>query len=458
MNRTIRIQRQGTLLLRLNDPTGSPVTFCWCDLQRKERGGWIDQPHTSDVEEGELVIPNLPVGQYTLLLRPDHFRPEKRNAAVRAGGETRLEVTFRAGLRLGGMVRDAADRAVAGAEIRATPVQQLLPGHDFLFSGKAGKDGRFLLDGLPEGKMNLRVASNRHVPVHVAVAAGTEGLLVNLSGKPVLRGRVRVESGDPVPEQVTVWSLRDKSTGCETCELESDGTFLVMVKYRPREINEGLHGSTPFMDESIGVVVHVKGWPPFPQQTVTIRPGLGVDLGEFSRPPGRTVCGRVNGPSGQPVASASIRLDFEDGRISLAGETKADGRFAVPNVPPRNGMIWVDGGQNLPFLCRPLPPSNEGLLSIRLPRGGRIQGLVEDQAGRPVYNATVHLLHARSGGKPGHHVGFMTTVCTDPEGRFRTRLLPPAVFRLCVCNDNEIPGPEIVVRDGKVSNTRIRIK
>ncbi|MBN2489459.1 MAG: carboxypeptidase regulatory-like domain-containing protein, partial [Planctomycetes bacterium] len=408
-------------------------------------------------EVGTLRFANLPTGRWTVLLWPEGWQPEHREVEVRAGVETKLEVICRPGHRLSGTVQDQAGRPVKEAWISVQPAELLLAGHGIGLHGVSDAKGRFSFAGLPEGEVRLEVKLHLHVFLRLTVPAGTEGLVITLWEQPELRGRVRLEPGEPAPAEVKVWILEEFGASVPTVTLEPDGSFRAGVESKPLELGRWSGQSPPPAGREVRVVVQIAGWPPAEARTVRIAPGESTDLGEYSRPPGRVVQGRVLGPDGRPAAGAQVSLEFLRGRVALSAAVREDGSFRVENAPPWEGELRVDGGPDLPFVRRFLPAAGDAPIDVRLGRGGRIRGRVTDVAGRPVEGTTVLLTHVRTPGGDELYVGMGTSMTTGQDGGFLSRAVPPDTYRLQVFAGDEHAGPEVAVREGETTIADIRL-
>jgi protocatechuate 3,4-dioxygenase beta subunit len=138
-------------------------------------------------------------------------------------------------------------------------------------------------------------------------------------------------------------------------------------------------------------------------------------------PPALT--GVVLAPDGKPLEKALVLVGRGiSGETLLQARTAADGRFRIEVPDSRPRMLRVEAAGVPPFdlaAARPGPP-----LTVRLARGGILEGRVSDGRGRPIRGASVSVAEERPAlalerGAP------LREVSTDATGGFRVEGLPP---------------------------------
>lgn len=153
------------------------------------KGGSVFADHLEPMEEAYLQA--QPAGWSPTLSAP---------FALIAGETTRIEMTLSPGIEIRGEVVDPLGAPVLGASIHVMPDplsnRMALP-----VSARSDGDGRFVLGGLEEGPLLLRVDhprfSSREQVVEVAPGRGLR-LVMEPAGDRTLRARVVDASGNPV--------------------------------------------------------------------------------------------------------------------------------------------------------------------------------------------------------------------------------------------------------------------
>ncbi len=153
--------------------------------------------------------------------------------------------------------------------------------------------------------------------------------------------------------------------------------------------------------------------------------------------------GRVRGvvvtaDSGAPVARVVVRLS-SPGTAGREAVSDASGRFEIAGLPAgryaltarKAGFVTSGAGQvdaTAPILAFELRDgqSHENV-TVRMFRGGAIDGRIVDENGEPVVEATVRALRAEyiAGGR---RLRARHTVQTDDRGQFRLYGLPPGKY------------------------------
>ena len=172
-----------------------------------------------------------------------------------------------------------------------------------------------------------------------------------------------------------------------------------------------------------------------------------VDDFELALRPGATVAGRVrlegDGPEGFSLESAGLRANLWSGwhnRSNTTGEVQADGEFEIPNVAP---MVYSIAVRNLPEEAylrtirvdgREAPDGKidvtgntlNGIELVVQLDGGRLEGVVTDEDLAPVASATVL---AAGEGLPSH-LPVVRRAETDESGRYGFRGLAAGRYRV----------------------------
>jgi Carboxypeptidase regulatory-like domain len=230
------------------------------------------------------------------------------------------------------------------------------------------------------------------------------GKVVGADGKPVKKARVSTATFDPASfaKKIVVEAVTD-----------AEGRFRlgpVQAFYRNR---------------ASGLFIDADGFARLatPAGTLTVFPGVDLDLGTIRIERGRLFTGQVLDSDGKPRQGAIVRprvYRLELGHtVNEVGtdqtiETDAQGRFRLPPLPVGRLTLEIRApGRQLAIAGRQIAPDGvEDLGVIRLKEDVPVTGLVQDDDGRPISGATI-----------GGTVGFDAT--TDNQGKFTLRGFGP---------------------------------
>jgi RNA polymerase sigma-70 factor (ECF subfamily) len=188
-----------------------------------------------------------------------------------------------------------------------------------------------------------------------------------------------------------------------------------------------------------GIVVHALA-PGRAKAPVALAPAVDGEQ-EFELQlggPGQALAGVVLDPDGVPVAGAQIELDsevkhvtrtpsgvllMEDLRRAVSG---ADGRFLLEHLPRRTHR-WVARARDLGVASGAIEGDAEKFdMTIALPRGVEVAGLVRGSNGSPAVDAEVWVARGVSFNQ------LAPRTRTDERGRYRLRGLTESPVRLFV--------------------------
>lgn len=262
-------------------------------------------------------------------------------------------------------------------------------------------DGSFELTGLPSGRVFLDGRSDRYyvrTPASVRLA-GTETsegveLLCFAGGR--VRGRVLGPEGTPVAGAgVSLRPGPNAFLGQITQRKYRwlEGTTDAEGYYDIRGVPEG-HGYTVSASASQMALVEAHG--------ISVREGAttSVDLQGLA---GATLLGRVVGPDGEPVPGAQVAMVYMDiSRVLFSRdgrgepiESDAEGRFVLAHVAP--GLIALAAAKDgvAPSRIEQLQVVDGGRyedLNLELGVGATLQGIVTDEADRPLADALIEVV------------------------------------------------------------------
>lgn len=175
---------------------------------------------------------------------------------------------------------------------------------------------------------------------------------------------------------------------------------------------------------------------------------------------GATLIGEiVDAETGRPVESAVAALagppDFdvaEDARperLSLPGASGRGGAYLIRRAARGEALLVVSHPDYLPAAVR--VSTREPLPTVKLQRGGVIEGVARDLAGRPVANARVLAVSDAA--------GDAQEVRSDPRGAFRMERLRPGVYT--VMANGALAGVALVepvlVREGAATRLELAV-
>ncbi|MDP9339091.1 MAG: TonB-dependent receptor [Acidobacteriota bacterium] len=126
----------GSLSVQVTDPAGKAVSDVKGTVVSKGRGNTVDVMSNAD---GQMVVPDLPPGDYKITLERDGFRTINADVAIRVGVTTSLDLTLELGSQASTVMVEAnditvdTDKSTVQGTIQADEIQSLpLNGRNFL--------------------------------------------------------------------------------------------------------------------------------------------------------------------------------------------------------------------------------------------------------------------------------------------------------------------------------------
>jgi protocatechuate 3,4-dioxygenase beta subunit len=367
------------------------------------------------------------------------------------GGESRedVELALEAGARVTGRVVSQGGAPVAGARVS---VDALAGGHEDGPTVLSGPDGRFSLGALPEGrytvsaeakrfrdgKAPLQVGRGGHVEVVLAPAVLVEGRVVDASGAPAEGAQVAAHS-PPDAEGDSRWlaSARAGEDGAFTLELEAPGALELQVD---SERFERLTRAAQ-------------------------APASGLVL---TLSPGASITGSLLDETGAPVPSATVsarpeRVEGGEGghgarEGSRTQETGPRGTFALEGLSAGGYVVEAqalqDGVSRTVEQRLRIGSGEAHELTLRLPAGGTVSGVVVDGQGAPVEGASVLAVLAEDASGVGELDSERAALVvmrsdknrkgaarTDAQGRFTLRHVGDGAYHLLARGERMRPPP-----------------
>ncbi|HET9452091.1 MAG TPA: carboxypeptidase regulatory-like domain-containing protein [Aggregicoccus sp.] len=339
---------QLSLLGRVLSPEGAPVAGAQVRLLTDRAGESVLHPvadrFVSD-EQGEFRV--LAAEGATLEARhPDYAAgravigtvvKHARRVDVRLGARRTAADGGAEGLALAGVVVDAGGQPVAGARVDARSSAQRFPqryGDELGYQAAADEQGRFVLEGLPQGYYDVAAQLSGLTPARLKdVVTGRTDLRLVLTEGATLSGRVRdAVSGEPLPSFTVVVSQRvgalQREPVAELTVLDPGG------RYRVAGLPAGRH------EVEVVAAGHAPGEA---QVEVPDAPRAAV-VADFRLEPGARLYGTVvSSGSGKPVAGARVSLETGRGggalSVQLDGRTDAQGAFTLEGLAPGEATL-----------------------------------------------------------------------------------------------------------------------
>lgn len=334
-----------------------------------------------------------------------------------------------------GVVADFRGNPIAGAKVSAYPLEKAV-GQG---SSTTNKKGEFNIGGLGKGFFRLEASFDQKLAegkqtytfLNRRVASGTAGVPIDCDLEPTLSGKVRGESKALNNFRVVLRSQLDK-------EQPQDFRFNLDRTYK------NARGSFQIMKIPRGIYtleVSADGYETYRNPDLVVGPGLRTTLPTIRLTGSGGIIGTVvSATTGRPINGVNIRvldasrpesltvsrlelgqyprqdilewLDsaFDDDddldpnrmfrpiarvRANVASSAKSDysGRFVVTGVAPGPYMLEFESGEygtvrldNITVVRR--EPTDVG--EVVMQPGGTVRGVVTDQDGNPVRDATVY--------------------------------------------------------------------
>jgi protocatechuate 3,4-dioxygenase beta subunit len=405
---------------RVTDAEGKPVAGAVVSSELPRAMIGLPAPTAEQIAdaEGRFALLGLEPGTYRLFVRHPDFAPAASEVTLLEERDAEVEIVLGAGAKLTGRLTNEEDEPVRGKvflrSLDGGPVGGLLARR---LSAESDDEGRFALDAVPSGEHALQAESQGYgaKTIEIAVSARSKeedlGEIVLERGL-AIEGRVVGADGIPVPEARVV---AFKTSGgmmsfAATEQIEStsdaEGRFMVAG------LGEGVYD----------VFATAPGFgraEPTPAEagarnvTLTLKPA-GSIRGAVVDPEGRAVTSyraMARSPESRGWGGGS-EADEENGTFVL--ESVAEGEYVVEIVAPDFVSEAVSG-------VRVTGGSITDVGTIRLRRGGRLEGTVVDASGTPVAGATVQ---ARQSGQRSFRFYDTGSASTDRSGGFRIGGLP----------------------------------
>ncbi|MFP2898022.1 collagen binding domain-containing protein [Corallococcus sp. 4LFB] len=266
-------------------------------------------------------------------------------------------------------------------------------------------EGRFALDGLPEGSVTLWALGDTSAVSQGGVPVGSDDVELTLEQGVLFEGRVTAPDQRPIPDaRVTLVSRWHHA-----------------LLRRDHRCRGPLRRGAPAPGRYAAFVT-ADGWSSW------FRPELGSPAGLDSVVLARTlpVAGQVVSEEGTPVPGVQVLLEGDTATASVQRTTTDDtGRFRFTAPAVAHQLSTGSGGA---FATLDVTPPMERV-QLRLQRGVMLEGSVRDDTGQPIPNARVETY--REDGGP---LAAEAATVTDAAGRYRMGPTRPGphTFRILV--------------------------
>ena len=348
-----------------------------------------------------------------------------------------VELRFSTGHSLAGRVEDKDGKPVAGASILTRRNAS-----DFDVDVRSDDKGRFELHGVPAETRTIEVwargfelwerrdftLDRDDLVIVLSNAGGLAGTVVDAeSGAPLERFRIRFV--EPHLEPGEVLGSNYESTWHDPGRIfeKSHGTWLTRGESLPLGAIYGVEASAEGYAPSYAL--HVKA---------IDSPDPGALVLRLSH--GAGVSGTVVDESGIPIAGADVHffagrppthgwVDARAGDPRWSVRTSANGTFSIEAAAAGEGWLLVGAADSQPAEIGPFDVPASGSApprTIRLERGGAIEGVALDEGGRPRANRLVLLFDVREAGTGA----VPRSATTDAGGRFRFSGLRPGSLQV----------------------------
>ncbi|HEY0709821.1 MAG TPA: carboxypeptidase-like regulatory domain-containing protein [Polyangia bacterium] len=377
------------------------------------------------------------------------------------------------GARVTGVAIDDVGRPVPNAEIELTDS----PADEAPETGRAGRDGRFLVGPVAPGKYEVWARAPGHAmakPAEViAHAEGAAEVSLRLARAVQITGKIVDEAGRPlagvlVSAAAESASVQDFAVLSGKLPLAADAANLpaqaLAAKGQLRSAPSDGGGRFAIADLPPGrfnVIATAETRLPVARGPLALAPGKSADLGALALPLGLPLRGRLVDEAGAPIRG--VRIDVRRTDVATGGEYTAvageDGRF-VAFVPPGHFTLVAVAPRRAPaqkagLVVQKDQPSEE--VELRLERADAVlEGTVRDPHGRPASRARILAYPLRSGvpdasatgAAAGNDLPPMAAVSADRTGRFRLTDVPRQPF-LVEVRHAEWPTRTVVATPGQ---------
>ncbi len=410
---------------------------------------------------GFYEFTTLKPGTYRFEAFAEKFAKEVKNDIHVTEGAPPIQLDFslQVGLTIGGIVVDGDGKPVADAKVTAHSYSLKTPVSS---DARTGRDGTFLVLGLPPGKYSLTAQAPGFVEGKKPLAqAGDTKVAIVLQRQGGVEVQVLGRHNRPVRSYHL--QLRQVFEGQNVYGKTSVPDVDVRNARQGKYVLTGIEPGNTYC-----LMVTAKGYAmtfsePFKVEIDKPMPRVVVRLTQ-----GGTIRGRVVDTTGRPVAGALVETmsnDYQDNEFirmfaplipqqhsRVKAYTNRNGEYVLKLVMPQTYQLKVSH-KDYPTTYRKDIQVAEGqtvqVPDIILPVGVVVFGVAYDQNGQPIKGGKVTMQ-----GEQG--VQFGANTVTDDQGRFQFPPAPPGTYKLS-CSRPVGNNPFMALVDFKKSETPITI-
>lgn len=389
---------------------------------REASMSWMDSEDTKSDEDGRFEMTGVALRDVTVKAEKDGYLEFEMDLDPLEPGEVvdDLLIEISQGLGISGLVQWPDGKPVDGGRVTITQES----GEWFSFgadaTGKTEEDGTFAIFGLTAGNACTVKASMRQDSEHggtgskskrpywraeaEGVDPGSEGMILVVRPGNALNGRVVDDTGEPLERFRVRATPRDETAFSFLSEGQISRSF---------KDETGLFVLEGLVDGEWDVVASSAGYGVLEATRITM-PHVGGEV-TLVVPRAARIEGMVRGPSGEPVAGATVNYEIIDDpddifTITFDDDTEttdAEGRFVFEAVTAGKGLLTVSSdelaaGPSLELEIEPAQQMIGVVLTMLAP--ARMTGEV-DPASAPVAGRTVSIDHEEGDHDDRTHTG-----------------------------------------------------
>ena len=398
-------------------------------------------------DDGSFELRGVQAGEVRLTVSLDGYLPPEPsefelNEAEERGG---LQLVMSDGLAIRGTVLWPDGSPVQGASVGVETGEESTNRwgrNNKQLWVETDERGAFLLTGLNENDYRIRAnsddkdGSGRWRGVITGVDAGTSGVVIKLEEPGLVKGRLAMSSGAPLPEGIDALvdlnlvtvsesdaSVKSKHGNIyQAAKIQADGSFQISGVY-PAEYEVNLSSASYVHSDSSQRHIYPSG-----ELIVNISQGgiiSGILLDPLGSPaPGCEITASTGESSGRPSWGGGSRGDAN------TVTSEEDGSFKVEGLKPGSYKLTAksnDWGPTPEELVRIEEGQVVAGLTLQLVQGGTIIGTVYNKDGSSVAGRTISVGQGGFMGMGGDSGGEATT---DESGRFSVNRLAPGTYQV----------------------------
>lgn len=365
-------------------------------------------------------------GSYDVTFQREGFAPKQLHSQQINGTSKPVEVTLEPGAEITGRVTRA------GVGVEGVNVLAMLDGSQN--GAVTGPDGTFHLSDLTPGPVMLNFRKqDAFLQAMRNVTAPARDVNIDLPAGGRITGRVYDKaSKNPVTSF---------QAGINSSRSGGGRAFMMPPQLRPFSSDDGTFVLENVPPGDTQVVVNAAGYTSGRVAGLNVEDGKTISGIEVALDTGSRLTGRVTGPDGQPVSGAVVRQSGEGPMMRMPdgmATTDANGEFAIEALEPGEKTFQISASGYLTESRTLTLSGREARLDVQLSSGAKVVGVVVNEAGAPVGDATVVVR-----GGSGH------ATRSDANGMFQLDGLAPGHYTFSA---ERSPYAEGIVRDFDIAS------